>query len=103
MRTFTIKKVGYAVIKTSIFYSFSLWLISCFFAGCGPKDQNAKEQTYVSGYLIENQSPIVSKEDGIDSSNFTVSTNYDVVVEKHDNGNLKRKINFSDGSDLIAN
>ena len=91
------KKVGHTVIKTSTFYSFFLSLISIIFAGCDSNDRSAKGQPYGSGYLIENQMPVIAKEDGKDILNFTDTTNYDVLVEKHENGSLKRKINFSDG------
>ena len=90
-------KTGKRVINTPIFYSFSLCLISTFFAGCDSNDRSAKGQPYGSGYLIENQKPVITKEDGKDILNFTDTTNYDVLVEKHENGSLKRKINFSDG------
>ena len=90
-------KTGKRVINTPIFYSFSLCLISIFLAGCGSNDGSAKGQPYGSGYLIEDQMPVVGKEVGIDNLTFTDTTNYDVIVEKHDNGNLKREINFSDG------
>ncbi len=71
--------------------------MSTFFVGCDSNEGNSLRQTYDSGYLIENQMPVIGKEDGIDNLNFTDITNYDVVLEKHPNGNLKRKINFSDG------
>ena len=96
-RPSTTKKAGLTVIKTLFFYSFSLSLISIFFAGCESKDGSVQEQPYGSGYLIENQMPVIAKEDGIDILNFSDTTNYDVLVEKHKNGNLKREINFSDG------
>ena len=41
--------------------------------------------------------PVVAKEDGKDILSFTDTTNYDVLVEKHESGSLKREINFSDG------
>ena len=90
-------KTGKRVINTPIFYSFSLCLISTFFAGCDSNDRSAKGQPYGSGYLIEDQMPVVGKEDSIDNLTLTDTRNYDVHLEKHENGNLKRQINFSDG------
>ena len=83
-------KTGKRVINTPIFYSFSLCLISIFLAGCGSNDGSAKGHPYGSGYLIQDQMPVVGEEDGLDNLTLTDTTNYDVIVEKHDNGNLKR-------------
>jgi len=75
----------------------SLWLISIFFVGCDSNEGSTKRQTYSSGYLIENQTPIGLDQQRTYDLTSIDSTNYDAIVEKHANGNLKRKINFSHG------